>query len=480
MQTTVHRFTPQRAFAVLAPVEEGRVKELRAFLARMVPSRKDEEPNSVHDVETNPIVPFGELRRVHFARFVIVERSFAIIQQSPKVDDGPRPVGPWLVFSTNYDGTLNAHLAELMRVARRGVDQIFRHCTGWPADGTEREQVAFLKKHAIPYEAFFVGHPGVSVDQIRMEEKLRQEIGEFLDSQPQLRRSAKGQPAVVRDAIIGHLRKSEFSWALNPVGKPPILHWLLRWYGWKAAAPWTFLVLMLLLPILLWLLWPHIPFGTALVWFVAQLAIVGIAFRVGLTVLRERERTDVQLDRLSYDTTKTVKLTDTEDKIVQNQMSILVDIKPGLFRKALLKAVLSVIDVLARYVYTNGKLGDIPSIHFARWIIVDDGRALLFFSNYTGSWENYLGDFIEKAAVGLTAVWSNTVLFPRTVDLVKEGARDERRFKVWTRSQQMLTDVWYSAYKTLSSVNIKNNRAIREGLSRSLTPEELARWVQRL
>ena len=33
---------------------------------------------------------------------------------------------------------------------------------------------------------------------------------------------------------------------------------------------------------------------------------------------------------------------------------------------------------------------------------------LLFLSNYGGSWESYLEDFITKAHTGLTGVWSNT------------------------------------------------------------------------
>ena len=56
--------------------------------------------------------------------------------------------------------------------------------------------------------------------------------------------------------------------------------------------------------------------------------------------------------------------------------------------------------------------------------MIDNGRRLLFLSNFDGSWENYLDDFIDKASIGLTGVWSNTLKFPRTYFLVLGGASD--------------------------------------------------------
>ena len=38
-------------------------------------------------------------------------------------------------------------------------------------------------------------------------------------------------------------------------------------------------------------------------------------------------------------------------------------------------------------------------------------------SNFDGTWERYLEDFIELAYPGLNGIWSNTVGFPKTRDL---------------------------------------------------------------
>lgn len=165
---------------------------------------------------------------------------------------------------------------------------------------------------------------------------------------------------------------------------------------------------------------------------------------------------------------------------MQNQLTHLVEIKPGRFRLRLLKFVLGSINYLARTYFNKGELGGIPSIHFARWVITDHDKRLLFFSNFDGSWENYLGDFVDKAAVGLTAVWSNTKNFPRAKNLVQEGAQDEQQFKEWARHLQISTQVWYSAYKKLSVQNINNNALIRSGLFREMDEVKSQAWLDRI
>ncbi len=166
---------------------------------------------------------------------------------------------------------------------------------------------------------------------------------------------------------------------------------------------------------------------------------------------------------------------------------MIVDIKPGRFRLFTVWAVLTAIDALARVYFVDGALGGITSIHFARWVILRDRRPvpsaqkrhrLLFFSNYDGSWESYLGEFIDRAASGLTAVWSNTVDFPRTRFLLDDGARDEEAFKQWTRDHQIATQVWWSGVPTRTVQNIRDDVWLRRGLDQTLDDQELARWLR--
>src|SRR5829696_8632618 len=121
------------------------------------------------------------------------------------------------------------------------------------------------------------------------------------------------------------------------------------------------------------------------------------------------------------------------------------------------------------------------TIHFAHWALVSNGGRLLFFSNFDGTWESYLDDFIEKANEGLTLAWTNGVGFPPTRFLIKDGATHGRRFKAWARHSMPVTLLWYSAYKNYTVDQIERHARIADGLRRpTLTPEEARVWARDL
>jgi hypothetical protein len=134
---------------------------------------------------------------------------------------------------------------------------------------------------------------------------------------------------------------------------------------------------------------------------------------------------------------------------------------------------------LVARVSTNGRLLGLDSLHFAHWALIDRDMRMLFLTNYDGSWENYLDDFIDKASCGLTAIWSNTFNFPRTRFLFFDGAQDERNFKAISRTTQFTTNVWYSAYPGLTVACIENNTAICEGLRQPSAAFDAAAWLRR-
>lgn len=151
--------------------------------------------------------------------------------------------------------------------------------------------------------------------------------------------------------------------------------------------------------------------------------------------------------------------------------------KPGLIRNLTLRIVLWYIDNSAPYRSRPGFLGELGTIHFARWVLLPGTNKLLFFSNYGGSWESYLEDFVTKAHAGLTGVWSNTIGFPKTRNLFGGGATDGDRFKRWARRYQWATPFWYSAYPGLTTRRIRLNAAIRQGLASASTEDEASAWL---
>jgi hypothetical protein len=218
--------------------------------------------------------------------------------------------------------------------------------------------------------------------------------------------------------------------------------------------------------------------------WLAWLAFLVVVFLILLVILRRKEETDTSISDTPVEdaqpgATAVEELVSRENRLPQNHLASITTVKPGPFRFVLLKVVLAAIEFLGRIEFYKGSLGGIPSIHFARWAVINDGKYLLFLSNFDGSWEHYLGEFIDQAAGGLTAVWSNAVNFPRTRFLVKGGATDEQRFKSYGRMAQLYTQLWYSAYPFLSVVNVQNNAAIRAQLWGQLDGAKLEAWLRR-
>ncbi len=305
--------------------------------------------------------------------------------------------------------------------------------------------------HVVRPAAFHIGATGRSLARIRQESELREAIEYFIDTESRSGR-LPGSPQAVRIAIQGFVRSEpRFWWAAKT--PPRQTRRERRGHVARLAA-----------------------FAAAVI-VASPLLIPALVVWVG--VLRFKEATDA-VQKGPPDPEWVNAQLATEDLLPQNHLASVVAVKPGFVRARTLPIVLWVLNRLARVIYTNGDLGGIPSIHFAHWALIDEGRHLLFLSNFDGSWESYLGDFIDKAKVGLTAVWSNTEKFPRTRFLALAGAGDGPRFRHWARAHGCPTAAWYSAYPNLTMPIIDNNTAIREGLNAPLRGEEVQTWLRRL
>jgi hypothetical protein len=169
-----------------------------------------------------------------------------------------------------------------------------------------------------------------------------------------------------------------------------------------------------------------------------------------------------------------------EDFCYQNQFSQIIDMKPGFARLLTVRFLYLVTRVLIRLLFVKGNLMGIPTIHFARWVMVNNSRRMLFFSNFDGSWTQYLGDFIDKSGWGLTGIFGNTMYFPRALFLVFRGAYDEQHFLGWSRSTQIGTQLWYAADVTQSIKNVNDNTLTRNDLSRSLNEKQAQQFLSRI
>jgi len=167
-----------------------------------------------------------------------------------------------------------------------------------------------------------------------------------------------------------------------------------------------------------------------------------------------------------------------EDHDVTNQFTAMGSLKPGRVRLWTATAVLLTVDYAARHIFNRGRLARIRTIHFARWVFLDDKKRLVFFSDYDGSFESYMDDFINKSGFGLNVVFSNGIGYPRTNWLIFDGCADELKYKEFLRRHTLLTQVWYKAYPGLTAADLERNTRIRRGLASSrLNDPEARAWV---
>ncbi len=338
----------------------------------------------------------------------------------------------------------------------------------------------------------FTGTPGMSVKRIRDEWDLARAVRDLFDA-----RHYPGSALDVRDGIRADIRANPKYTELWPLLTPEPTPLLNPPPADKSPIA---LGLGLAWPALVNFFWPILWLGTmaviiAVIWVWERgLAISGLVFGAGLVLvflaliaaagliyagLVSREATDVPDDSLP-DPAVLNAIADDENRTQQNHMTGVSIMKPGRLRRFTLRLAFWAIGNIAARQYRPGFLGTIGTIHFARWVVLPGTDRLLFFSNYGGSWESYLEDFVTKAHAGLTAVWSNTEGFPRASTLFGLGATDGDRFKRWARRQQQPTSFWYSAYPHVTTGRVRANAAIRQGLAAAATKEEAELWLAQL
>ena len=414
---------------VTAPVRTDRVAELRALLATMNSAPGVVDPH-------NALVPFGQYDAIHVARLVVAEDDTLDDRAAfPGMKPGERIL---LIFLADCDGPGDELMAQIAARSGGGLRQIFGHCDGFDAN---TPLLAWMRAHQTPPSAIYVNWVGRTVRQVREEAALHDALFEALCEARE--RDPRRLQADLRAAI------QQRGLALTPI-EP-------RTLAQRIAHILCFLGVVLLGLILL------------------PLVIVAAPFF--LILLRRHETTDPVI-RKRADAARTREIAIAEDRDVTNPFSAIGSLKPGLFRLAITVVALWLVNLSAILVYNRGRLARVSTIHFARWVLLDDNRRVFFASNYDGSLESYMDDFINKVAFGLNLVFSNGIAYPPTDFLVLKGAQREQMFKHFLHRRQVPTDVWYKAYPGLTTADLARNARIRAGLERTdMSDDEIRRWL---
>ncbi|MEZ2330601.1 cytochrome P450 [Mesorhizobium sp. RCC_202] len=401
-----------------------------------------------------------------------------------------------LVFEISGDGSADDVIAAIAQAIGHRLRPIFRDVCGLPDGGALED---FLKKHNIAISPsfgstaglVFAGTPGHSVRRILAEAKLADSVREIAEKP----RTGNGNAPDVLAEARRHVRcLGQFGWAFEPAES--LLEKPAGSFGRALTTtllvPPVFATVAVILAAS-WFMTYHLVFGrpvgisnisltgiavavTSLVLaFAGLLILVALLALIALWALQRLDDRD-QPQTASIEPKALEKILAHEDLAAQNHLTAISTMKAGILRRLALRFSFYVISIAAQKVFRPGFLANINTIHFARWVLLPGTDRLVFFSNYGGSWESYLEDFIAKASEGLTGVWSNTLGYPRTRWLFLDGARDGDRFKRWARRQQVPTLFWYTAYPHLNTIRIRANSRIRRGIA-SATGNEARDWL---
>ena len=430
---------PQSNFLILAVIDPSRKQDLRKLFIQMTSKPGIADP-------LNSRVPFSRLARLHVARFTILEAN--TLDDIRRYGMEPAPWQSTLVFQGDCDGEAEDLLREMISIAEAGLREIFSFCMDYDAN---QPLLQWLLKHNQKPSADYVNWIGRSVQQVHEEAALQRSLSHKLQ-ELLAELHAEVDIRKIRQQLLTHVELELDAGTLSLTPPPPTpSDWKLRNTLHKLGVP---LLLLLLAPLLL------------------------ISAPVILFLLRRHERSDPEFDiRPERDHIHSLSI--QEDHYVSNHFNVFGDVKPGLFRLSLLKFLLMILDYTSRHIYNKGYLTRIRTIHFAHWVLLDNNRRILFMSNYDGSHESYMDDFINKVAWGLNLVFSNGVAYPATRWLVKGGAEREHIYKYTLRRHQLPSEVWYKAYPGLTAYDLSRNSKIRAGVKEyPVNDKQLREWLR--
>lgn len=419
-----------RAVTVRAPVREGCLPLLRTALEA-----------AAGEAATRDFTP-ATIPGVHFARL-------SILPEAPALPGGG--VGDSLLYMADVDHSVNHHLLQLSRHVPDLVDGVFAYCDGYPPKPDAQTRFAWLRAHHISSAATYVNTVGIGAQQVVQEAALYRWLEDYLDSQRT--EMVAMAPAAIHRAIRAAVADDPVvRFALRPARGLPVIDRLQRVLT-------TICIVALLLVTLPATILVAVP------WLIA---------------IRRLEQSD-PVSRERPDPASIARLRNREDQFACNAFAAAGQVKMGSLRRLTVRVLLLVIDLGVTYFFARGSLAGVKTIHFARWVVLDDARRIIFTSYYDGSLESYMDDFIDKLSMGLNLIFSNGIGYPRTRWLIFGGATDEQAFKDYLRVHQLEVAVFYSAYPDMTTANIINNAAIRRGMAqRQLDDDDARRWLARL
>lgn len=385
------------------------------FLAQVKPGKEDALDGVLAEIQKdfkgNPYLRLADSPHTHFARWNVVEDD----------EHGPR-----LLFSANFDGGIEAYLAELVSVGP-GMDDIWGNCVGWRGS---HQFLDFVRATYCTARGVYIGFPHDTVAQILNYIAIREELEGLLDL-PQVA-AYLIEPGCV--PLFDRLAQIPPRRMLGPPARTMLLNAL-----------------------------ESIQEGLRNKYLVIAKAFAQYGQDQTFPLVRAAE--PPRANEQQIDSPVSVGT-------VQNEMTILAEVIPE--RWARMQIGLTGSALLTRYGYQPGEFAGVGSLHWFAWSVIDHGKRLLFASTFDGSWQNYMQDFINKLIWGLDAIYGNTRDYPAA------GMKDIVAFTEWILRHEYPAKALYSAYPQETVMNLITDRTLSREVGRSFNRPVVERWLEQL
>ena len=404
---------------VIVPIRQGQEDACRTVLEAI------NTPNGTQ-------IDFSKSNLTHFARFVIVS----------DVDSGKGRKR--LVFSAVYDGNRDSYLRDLQNNTS-DMDAIWGHCEGYT---NASNFVRFVNAYNNPTNLFLKGFRYETVSNIQKYLALREQLASQFDV-----------PISQHQNIIKQLPRQ-----FAPIS---LIKQLFRGVG--TLLKYIFVTLSLI-PQMIALL----RYGLVLI----------DATRVMLSqVSLDREYSDVPLDKSGPcdqfspgDEVVPCKENDSllafqERRMMQNQVTLITLFNPDIIRRQ--EAILNSLGTFLKVPFiTRNRI--IPTIHFGRWVMIDDGRRMMFLSDYDGDVGAYIADFVNLLPSGLNTLWYGTIGWRDNVTLDPEALIEG------ILCHNTPACFHYSAYPQTTLVGIENARRLYYAYHDNINAKSAQKWLKYL
>jgi hypothetical protein len=148
------------ALTVLTPIKVGREAALREHL--------DGLPGGAES-------PLAKVAGTHFARWVIIPQL--VYEGPPQQRD--ELSSQYLLFTSNFDGGLDAYLDELHRRLAPEAEAIWGECAGFPGTGDGDAFKGYLRRNQLDTTFFVAAYPNATLPEVLDALSLRERLIAF-------------------------------------------------------------------------------------------------------------------------------------------------------------------------------------------------------------------------------------------------------------------------------------------------------------